>query len=250
VKRAAWLRTLERPARVLLVDGGDLLDPYPDPQLAATIFDTYLELGYAAIALGDQEFANGIDALLEYRRGYPLMAHNLSICPDENRCIFFSTTPRIVERDGVRIGLFALIDPQVFTLYPPELKDKLKIQDPLTVARNQILYLNDEAAELTIVLYHGPSSNAEQLALGVAGIDVLILAHEQLLIAPRRVADTIIVSPGEEGNRVGVLALRFDESGAFDYSHRFRLFSWQDDPDDPAVRGRIDQYKRRLRQRL
>jgi 2',3'-cyclic-nucleotide 2'-phosphodiesterase (5'-nucleotidase family) len=118
------------------------------------------------------------------------------------------------------------------------------------VARNQILYLNDEAAELTVVLYHGPSRSAEQLALGVASIDVLILAHEQLLIEPRRVADTIIVSPGEEGNRVGILTLKVDEAGAFEYSHRFQLFSWQDDPDDPAVRGQIDQYKRRLRQRL
>jgi 2',3'-cyclic-nucleotide 2'-phosphodiesterase (5'-nucleotidase family) len=165
VKRAAWLRKLEHPEQVLLVDVGDLLDPYPDRDLATAIFDTYLELGYTAIALGDQEFANGLESLLEYRERYPLMAHNLTLCPDENRCIFFSTAPLIVERAGMSIGLFALIDPQVFTLYPPELKNKLKVQDPRTAARNQLAYLAEQGVQdcflggtiPTIRLYAGES---------------------------------------------------------------------------------------------
>ena len=250
VKRAAWLRTLEQPERTLLVDAGDLLDPYPDRDLATAIFDTYLELGYAAIALGDQEFANGVENLLVYREQYPLMAHNLQLCPDENRCIFFSTTPQIVERAGVRIGLFALIDPQVFTLYPSELKTKLKIQDPQTVAGNQLLYLSEEGVELTVLLYHGPYQGAKALVENVPGVDVLILAHEQRLIEPRRVGDTILASPGEDGNRLGILTLRMDAAGNLEYSNRFRFFSWKDDPDDPAVRRRIDEYKQRLRERL
>ena len=250
VKRAAWLRTLEQPEQVLLVDGGDLLDPYPDPELATAIFDTYLELGYTAIALGDQEFANGVESLLEYRERYPLMAHNLTICPDENRCIFFSPTPQIVERAGLSIGLFALIDPQVFTLYPPQLKTKLKIQDPRTAARNQLTYLDEQRVEITVALYHGPYQGAKQLAEAVAGVDVLILAHEQQLIEPRRVGDTILTSPGEDGNRLGILTLEVQAGGGVEYSNSFHLFSWQNDPDDPAVRRRIDEYKNRLRERL
>ncbi len=250
VKRAAWLRALEQPEQILLVDGGDLLDPYPDPELATAIFDTYLELGYTAIALGDQEFANGVESLLEYRQRYPLMAHNLTICPDENRCIFFSTTPQIVEKAGLRIGLFALIDPQVFTLYPTQLKTKLKIQDPKTAARNQLAYLDEQGVEITVLLYHGPYQGAKQVAEAVGGVDVLILAHEQRLIEPRRVGDTIIASPGEDGNRLGILTLEVLAGGRIEYSNTFHLFSWQNDPDDPAVRRRINEYKKRLRERL
>lgn len=250
VKRAAWLRSLDEPEQILLVDGGDLLDPYPDPALAGAILEAYLELGYTAIALGDQEFANGLETLLEYRERYPLMTHNLSICTDENRCIFFSTTAQIVERAGMRIGLFALIDPQVFTLSPAELKNKLKIQDPRTAARNQLLYLTEQGVEITAALYHGPYQEAADLAQNVAGIDVLILAHEQRLIEPRRIGDTILTSPGEDGNRLGILTLKVDAAGNLDYSNRFRLFSWEDDPDDPAVRRRIDEYKHTMRERL
>ena len=250
VKRAAWLRTLDQPEQILLVDGGDLLDPYPDRELATAIFDTYLELGYAAIALGDQEFANGVESLLEYRNRYPLMAHNLTICPDENRCIFFSTTPQILERAGLRVGLFALIDPQVFTLYPPELKNQIKIRDPKTAARNQLAYLAEVGAQLTVLLYHGPYQSAKQLAESVPGVDVLILAHEQRLIEPRRIGDTILTSPGEDGNRLGILTVKILPEGRVEYDNRFRVFSWHDDPDDPAVRRRIDEYKNKLRERL
>ena len=250
VKRAAWLRNLDQPEQVLLVDGGDLLDPYPDRELATAIFDTYLELGYAAIALGDQEFANGVESLLEYREHYPLMAHNLTLCPDENRCIFFSTTPQILDRAGLRVGVFALIDPQVFTLYPPQLKNQIKIQDPKMAARNQLAYLSEAGVQITVLLYHGPYQNAVQLAENVAGVDVLILAHEQRLIEPRRIGDTILTSPGENGNRLGIMTVQILPDGGVQFNNRFRVFSWHDDPDDPAVRRRIDEYKNKLRERL
>ena len=178
------------------------------------------------------------------------MAHNLSICPDETRCIFFSTTAQIVERAGLRIGVFALIDPQVFTLYPEELRNKLKIRDPQAVAVNQLHYLEEQGVEATVLLYHGPYDLAKKLAETVKGVDVLILGHEQRLIEPGRIGETIIASPGEEGNRIGILTLKTDSGGKLVYSNRFHWFSWKDDPDDPTVRRRIDTYKQALRQRL
>ena len=250
VKRAAWLRALEKPEETLLVDVGDLLDPFPDDLIAAAIFDTYKELGYSAIALGDQELSNGIEALLQYRERYPLMAHNLTICPDETRCIFFSTTPLIVERKGIRIGIFALLDEEVFALYPQELKDKLKIADPKLTTRNMLQYLREEQVGLNVLLYHGSYENARTLAETLQGIDVLILGHEQRLIDAHRIGNTILASPGEEGNRLGILTLSFDSSRNLKFKSSFRLFSWEKDPDDPAVRKRIDEYKSSLRERL
>jgi 2',3'-cyclic-nucleotide 2'-phosphodiesterase (5'-nucleotidase family) len=178
------------------------------------------------------------------------MAHNLTICPDENRCIFFSPAPQIVEKAGLSIGLFALIDPQVFTLYPTQLKNKLKIQDPQIAARNQLAYLDEQGVDITVLLYHGPYQGAKELAEAEAGVDVLISAHEQRLIEPRKIGDTILASPGEDGSRLGILTVKVEPGGSVEYSHRFKLFSWHNDPDDPAVRRRIDEYKNRLRERL
>ena len=104
--------------------------------------------------------------------------------------------------------------------------------------------------ELTVLLYHGPYQSAKQLAESLPGVDVLILAHEQRLIEPRRIGDTILTSPGEDGNRLGILTVKILPEGRFEYSNNFRLFSWHDDPDDPVVRRRIDEYKNKLRERL
>jgi len=45
VKRAAFLRSHERPKPSLLVDAGDILDELPDKELARHIFEVYQELG-------------------------------------------------------------------------------------------------------------------------------------------------------------------------------------------------------------
>lgn len=67
VKRAAFLRSLETSGPSLILDAGDIFDEYPDPDLAAHILQVYAELGYDAIAVGDQEFTNGAAGLLEYK---------------------------------------------------------------------------------------------------------------------------------------------------------------------------------------
>ena len=64
VKRAAFLRSLETSGPSLILDAGDIFDEYP---LAAHILQVYAELGYDAIAVGDQEFTNGAAGLLEYK---------------------------------------------------------------------------------------------------------------------------------------------------------------------------------------
>ena len=251
--RAAWLNSLppgERQ-RSLRVDAGDLLDPAPDPQLAEEILGAYGELGYEAIAVGEQELAEGVEALLARQGRFPLLAHNLTLCPDENRCLFFSPDPLLLERGGVRVGLLALVDPAVFTLSPPELRAKVKVQPPEAAARGLVARLREQGAELVVLLlWHGSLERAEALVREVGGIQVAVVGHEQRLVGPRRVGGTVLVSPGEEGNRVGVLRLSLERGGRLTYTHELRLFRYGADPADPGVRQRFERYRKQLRARL
>jgi len=250
VKRAAWLRAQREVERSVLVDAGDILDVYPDDLLARGILESYADLGYDAVAVGDQEFANGIDRLLEYREGSPLLSNNLALCPDENRCVFFSVQPLLISRSGIRVGVFALIDPEVFALYPGELTNALKISAPADLAPVILEELREEGAELTILLYHGPYERARELALQLRGLDVLVLGHEQRLIDAEAAGDTTIVSPGAEGNRLGILTVSLDPRGRRRVDNRFELFRWETSPDDPAVRRRIAEYREAMRGRV
>ena len=104
--------------------------------------------------------------------------------------------------------------------------------------------------DLTILLFHGSYEKAAELAENVEGIDIIIVGHEQRLIEAPKVNDSILVSPGEEGNRLGILTLALTPKGVIEYDNYFRLFRYEGDEDDAAVRRRIESYKLELREKL
>jgi len=246
--RATWLRGYPQREEALLVDAGDILDVAPDPELAREILESYAELGYDAIALGDQEFSGGAQAVASWRGGFPLLANNLTLCL-EDRCVFFSPEPLVKNRGGETVGVLALLDPRVFALYPEELRRSLKLEEPVQAAAPLVSALRARPVDWVVVLYHGPLEEAERLASRVPGIDLIVVGHEQRLVLPRLVDGTLLVSPGEEGNRVGMLTLRKNILGRTRSTHQFWLCRF-DHPRDPLILARLERYRRKLREAL
>jgi 2',3'-cyclic-nucleotide 2'-phosphodiesterase/3'-nucleotidase len=247
--RAAWLKSFPQRGEALLVDAGDILDTDPDPELAREILEAYAELGYDAVAVGDQEFSNGAPALASWRGRFPLHAHNLALC-QADRCIFFDPDPLLLSKGGEQVGLIALLDPLVFALYPEELKESFKLEPPARTAALLASSLRAQGADWVVVLYHGPLEGAEQLARQARGIDLIVAGHEQRLQPPRQVNGALVVSPGEEGNRLGLLVLQKDARGRTRSTHEFRLFRFDRDPRDPQILARLERYRKKLRDAL
>jgi 2',3'-cyclic-nucleotide 2'-phosphodiesterase (5'-nucleotidase family) len=247
VKRAAALRTLTENGRSLLVDAGDIFDSYADLPLADIILETYRELGYDAAAVGDQEFANGPLALLDRRETVPFLCGNLIVCPDETRCVFFSPAPLFAEKAGLRAAVQAVLDPAAFVLHPGELGASVKLSEPRFAIEVFLELARAERPALTVLLYHGPYEAAREAVRAAAAStglrpDVVVVGHEQRLIDAETDRGTVYVSPGEEGNRIGMLELSIGDDGPRIVSNRFRLMSYTDDPDDPAAAVRYARY--------
>jgi 2',3'-cyclic-nucleotide 2'-phosphodiesterase (5'-nucleotidase family) len=249
VKRAAYLRSLAPSTSRLLVDAGDIFDPLGDDLIAGSILQTYGELKYDAIGVGDQEFSSGFSAFLKYAKSSPFLSNNLMVCPDPSLCFIVSPSARILSKGRYKVGMFALIDPGVFMLYPDEIRDKLEITPPNEAAETILQMLKEEKVDLTILLYHGSVEHAEEIARQVPGIDFIIVGHEQRLVDAEVVSGTLIVSPGEEGNRLGTLTVGFSEGKVRMLSNTFHVFRYIEDPDDPLVRQRIDSYRKTLEPR-
>ncbi|MCX7038789.1 MAG: hypothetical protein NT005_06620 [Spirochaetes bacterium] len=250
VTRAPWLRSRPERDSSLLVDAGDLFDTRADDLMPALILDSYSELGYDAIAVGDQEFANGAAALLSLRQGRPLVSNNLTVCPTEDSCVIFSLAPLSVQKRWGKAGICALIDPSVFTLYPETLKKTVKVISCAPAAAGLLERMKADGALLKVLLYHGPMEKAAALAREVPGFDVIVAGHEQQLAGPQRIGDTLLVSPGEEGNRVGRLELVVSGGRLASYRNEFRLFSYAADAQDPLISARIEGYLDALSSRL
>ena len=250
VKRAVFLRNILARENIILLDSGDIFDTYPDKLLAENILDVYEELGYDAIGAGDQEFSNGFEKLLEYRDNFPIISNNLIICPDEYRCIIFSDAPLIINKEDFRIGVFSILDPQVFSFYSDDFNQNIIVLDIRTASENMVSILEENNVDITVLLYHGYYDNAKELVNNVSGIDVVIVGHEQSLIDAEIVGESIIVSPGEEGNRVGILEISVLEDGTKSFNNSFELFEYSKSPDDPYVREIIDNYNNILKSRI
>jgi 2',3'-cyclic-nucleotide 2'-phosphodiesterase (5'-nucleotidase family) len=252
VKRAAFLRTLKPSGPTVILDAGDIFDEYPDPDLAQHILEVYRELRYNAVALGDQELAADPQSLLLYKMEFPLICHNLFIQGDTSegnaaQGELFTPPPFVVESGNLRIGILSLIDPTT-VLRPAE--RGIRIADPIFTAETALSRCDLTDLDLTILLYHGSFRNAMELVNTCPGIDVAIFAHEQQLIPPRKIGTTVFASPGEEGNQLGILTLRLGPGGIESFKSNYRFFSYVADPDDPAVRRRIDTYRKKLRSYL
>jgi 2',3'-cyclic-nucleotide 2'-phosphodiesterase (5'-nucleotidase family) len=247
--RAAWLKGYPERAAALLVDAGDILEAEPDPELAREVLEAYAALGYDAVAVGDQEFSCGVAQLASWRGRFPLRSHNLMLC-QEDRCLYFDLEPLVLDKGGETVGVLALLDPGVFALYPAEVRESLKLTPPAQAASPLVSALRARGVDWVVVLYHGTLEQAERLARQVPGIDLLVVGHEQRLVQPRRVNDTLLVSPGEEGNRIGLLTLRRDARRRVRSAHEFRYFRFGMDPRDPEILARLERYRRALRDAL
>jgi 5'-nucleotidase / UDP-sugar diphosphatase len=253
VKRAYFLRSLAKRDNVVLVDAGDLLEyRNEDVYLADYILETYRDLKYDAIGVGDNEFANGIGKLLEYGKNYPFVASNLSVCADDGKLITFSKTLKILNKGSYRVGIFSLLEPgpDLLAFYPEQLQQKIKLAPHTETAVNTVKAFEQKNVDLIVLLYHGIYDNAILLAKNVPGIDVIIAAHEGRLADAQMVGDTIVVSPGNEGNRLGILDLSVSGGKITHYQNRFRLFNYDSDLDDPAVHARINKYYDELTERI
>lgn len=253
VKRAWFLNQIGDKSKILLVDGGDILFETRDDLLASYILDVYRDLNYAAVGVGFNELVNGTGNLAKYREIIPYISNNIALRAQDNRP--FSDQPLMVHKGKYDIGIFSLFDPGVFD-YPPlvhlkripaGLKDQLSITPVDEAARSCVENLDNRKADLVILLYFGFHDTVAKLVQDVPGIDIVILAFEQNLIRSEKIGDTYIYSPGEEGNRLGMLEISETEEGNMMFENSFILFSYFKDTDDPKVRSMILDYEAKMR---
>jgi 2',3'-cyclic-nucleotide 2'-phosphodiesterase (5'-nucleotidase family) len=248
VTRAAYQRRRSTDSSILL-DAGDVLGLVPDSAMVRHLLETYAELGYDAVALGEQDLRGGGEALAASAREFPfLRADNLALRLPAGS-VPLSRAPLVVTKGGVSVAVIALTDPDVLLRGGSAVSGLVSLT-PLSVALEDALS-RTSASMLTVVLLHGTIESARRLAelapkLG-GTVDLIVVGHEQTLLDPLRVGATLIVSPGEEGNRVCRLDLKVRDGRIKSFQYDYRRFDFAFDADDPAVRDRVNRWKEKLR---
>ncbi|MEX1211252.1 MAG: metallophosphoesterase [Balneolaceae bacterium] len=211
---ARWVEAFRREGReIVLLDAGDVVEArsvWVERWRGDVEYRWIQETGYDAVALGDQELALGMEELgrLGSRWSPPWIASNYRVSgtPLES----FVEPYRIIERGGIRIGIFALGSP-----VPESLRGEVAYGEPIPWANQMTRYLRERRmCEYCICLSHlGHQSNSGvddlDVAGGTTGLDLIVGGHSHTLLEdPVRVSrpdgsETWILQAGSGGIHLG-----------------------------------------------
>lgn len=260
-----------KDSELLLVDAGD----FSMGTLFQTIFASHSpglrmlgRMGFDATTFGNHEFdfrteglAKSLISARDSKDPLPeILASNVAFPVDENGNMheevkllkdameYYGVKEyTIVEKKGVKIGIFGLMGKEADSYAPSALVD---FTDQIERAKEMVDLLKKEGADLIVCLSHSGTSEKKKesedeiLAKEVPEIDVIISGHTHTTLKePIVVGNTIIGSVGSKGVNLGKIKLSKEANG------RWSLNSYELIPidgtlrEDEATRQYIDAFR-------
>ena len=251
----------KRTNAVLVLDAGDFLMGSLFHMMAREeAFELRLmkDMGYDALTLGNHEFdlkPTGLARILHAaatKGGMPAIVFSNAIFSKESdrddslEEVFKRGLVKpyiILEREGVKIGIFGLMGKDAAEKAP--FASPVKFRDPVETAKEMVKILRgEEKVDMVICLSHSgvrkktSRSEDETLAKEVQGIDVIVGGHSHdRMEKPIVVNSTLILQAGEYGRDVGVLDLLWEKGKV--QQKNYRLI-----PVDAGILGNTPLQKR------
>lgn len=155
-------------------------------------------MGYHAIGIGDDDLSLGKEFLIELSKKSPIpfLASNLM---DKNSGKLLFQRYVIKELEGLRIGIFSLLSPEVFLSPADPRKNGLSFRDPFETAQELVRELNPKVSLIILLSHQGYPKDVE-LVQKVSGIHIIVGGHTGVhLTEPPVFKDTIILQASSKG---------------------------------------------------
>ena len=216
---------------VLLFSGGDINTGVPESDLqdAEPDFLGMTKLGYDAMAVGNHEFDNPREVLMQQAQwaDFPFLSANI-FYKDSNKTLF--SPYEMFDVDGNRVAVVGFTTEDTLRIGNPEFTGDLEFKSPIEVADKLIPKLNKKADLVVAVTHMGHYANGNYggnapgdvtLARSVPGIDIIVGGHSQVpLFEPDVQNGTLILQAHEWGKYVGRLDLTIKNGDITDYDYK------------------------------
>jgi hypothetical protein len=201
-RRATWIKSLEADDAVVRIDNGDLTEALgrQDELKAETIVEMLNAQDYGAINLGEKDFRLGVAYLqsLQARFKGTLLCGN--VLKQDGAPLFGESTVmnRQVGGKPVKVAVAGVLSEQ-YEQPITALNPDLKVQ-PAEEALTRIAPALATAGDVRVLLFHGPKSEAVELAKKFPVFQLVVCAHEgDHPMEPVKVGDAMVVCPGQDG---------------------------------------------------
>ena len=158
------------------------------------------QMGYDALNLGERELFGGMDLVTRMKdmADFPLISSNVS----SNDPLW---KPYVIkEIDHVRVAILGILSPR-FNLN----NSAVSVEQPQVSLKGLMAHLNDKA-DIFVLLSHMGLKGTLDLIKEVPGVDIAIIGHMIKPLEGKRVGKTLVISPGNKGERVGVIHVAWD----------------------------------------
>lgn len=242
-----------RQEPMLLLDAGDTFQgtAFVERYQGMADLELYNALGYDAVTVGNHEFDHGDAFLANIAAGasFPLLSANIRIAatsPLAGKVVPWT----IVERDGLRVGIFGLTTPETAWLSTPG--PGVSFDDPKAAAERAVAELQIRGVNVIVALVHLGMSEEVKLLQAVPGIDVMLGGHSHTLLPdgdyPRLLtrADgslAVYATAYQYGQVVGDLEVQLDAQGHVVGGGGREIVVDASIAPDPAVQARVDELR-------
>jgi len=174
-------------------------------------------MGYDALGIGDDDLTLGKEFLvgLSKKAKFPFLSSNL-MDAESGKPLF---QPYLIkEAHGLKVGIFSLLSPEVFS-GPQDLRLKgVTLQNPIETGQRIARELKSNA-DLVILLSHLSYPKDVEMAQTVPGIQIIAGGHTGVNLAfPPIIKDTVILHTPTRGMFAGRLDLTFYDSASGFYN--------------------------------
>lgn len=246
-KRATVIDSVRKnDLNVIAVETGDAFGIGLNPKRHMYITRVFNLLNYDYFVPGDQDFVEGCDYLLEeflpkFRK---ILSTNISV---NNTAI--GDKFDIKQIGDIRIAFTATMDPKIKKYISPYYKCTFDISDQYKSLTPVINTLKKQS-DFLVLLSHSGFDRDREVAHKYPEIDLIIGGHSQTILnEPEKVGNTLIVQAGENGYRVGILKLYFENKKLVNFENKLVLL---DDSIDnhPEIMKIIEEYLGSLGKKL
>jgi 2',3'-cyclic-nucleotide 2'-phosphodiesterase (5'-nucleotidase family) len=243
-KRAVVIDSIRRVEKnVLLLDTGDILDIISNRKKHHYILKAYEYMNYDAWIAGDQDFVEGMDFFQQQflNLNMSLISTNMIY---KNK--FFTKKYIYKAFEDITIGITGAINTEFKKYIYSDAKKYIQFIKPDKVLKSAIREMSAQC-NFIILLSHNGMDNDRLIAQNYSGIDLIIGSHSQTITRePERENSTMIVQAGENGFRIGVLTLFFNNKKVQSLKNKMILLK-EKDPDHPEIMKLIKEYKSQLK---
>lgn len=156
-------------------------------------------MGYDALTIGRRELLEGPEMIAHIKEladfaviGTNFRSEQVPLKPYE-----------LFTRNGIRIAVLGVVAPS------PGIDPALHIDEPETIVRDQLKRIADES-DVIVLVSQLPDDRTRNLIAAVPGLDIVISLQDKSPNEGETIGETLLVSPGQKGENVGVVDLVWD----------------------------------------